>query len=264
LLKSKVNLGFNAGFQRNNLGGDKSATTRRWIGSINASINPKAGLSFNGSYSNFSTFTRNRPTTDPFYYNGADTMNFYQVSQNASAGMVYAFGDKESNLGQSVMAMYNFQESTNLNGALEDAGAFGLGVEETGTPIYVHGANAAYNMQFKASKTNLSFAANVNQTEILGSKSVFMGPTVNLRKPLFENNVQFGVGSTYNRNTKDAVLANHLLNHRMSLSFSPKIKGEKLKTNVSLNGNWMQKLPVLSTETARSEVNIFLNLSMNF
>jgi hypothetical protein len=264
LFKSKVNLGLNAGFQRNNLNGDKSATTKRWIGSINTSVNLKAGLSINGSYSNFSTFTKNRPTTDPFYFDGADTLNFYQVSQNASAGFVYAFGKNDAEVGKSVQGMYNFMESMNVNGALSSAGAFGANVDEVGVPIYVHGINAAYAMQFKTSKTNLSMAFNANQTEAVGTTSLFYGPSVNVSKPLLGEKVKFGVGSTYNRNMKDAVLSNHILNHRLSLTHSPKLKNEQLSMNLSLNGNFLQKLPTVASEVAGQEVNVFVNLSVGF
>src|SRR5690606_27232400 len=51
-----------------------------------------AKLNLTGSFSNFSTYTKNRIQPDPFFQNPTDTLNFYQVSRNANFTSMYNFG----------------------------------------------------------------------------------------------------------------------------------------------------------------------------
>ncbi len=264
LLKGKMNLAVNAGFQKNNLSGDKSATTNRWIGSLNMNYSPVQKFTINGSYSNFSTYTKNRPSTEPFYYQPADTLNFYQLSQNASAGITMQTGKKDKDMSGNIQLLYNFQESTNITGNIQDANAFGYNVGVEGIPSYVQVGNLAYSARFKKSKMGLTFSSNINQTEILDQITLYIGPTLNIQKKIKEK-INFSAGSTYNRQYKNSDLTSNVYNHRISLSYTMKMKNEKQgRMNLSLNANWMQKLPTISTETKFSELNIFANLNYSF
>lgn len=265
LLDKKLTISANTGFQRNNLGGDKAATTARWVGSVNASYVPSAKLVFSGSYSNFSTFTKNRPASDPFYYAGADTLNFYQLTQNASAMTSYNFGKSENK--NVLQIMYNFQQSTSLSGAISSAGAFGTGLEAgtAGIPMNIHCANAAYSKQFKAINASLTVATNVNRTITANKINTFIGPTVNFQKSLFQKKSSLSLGSTYNRQYSAEALVSHVFNHRISFTFSPKFEREdRGKINVSLNANWMQKLALTSALPDIHEMNVFVNLNYGF
>ncbi|MBI3136225.1 MAG: hypothetical protein HYZ14_16240 [Bacteroidetes bacterium] len=265
LFDKRLNIGANTGFQRNNLAGDKAATTLRWVGSINASFVPSPKLVFSGTYSNFSTFTKNRPATDPFYYAAADTMNFYQLTQSASAMSSYNFGKSENK--NVLQLMYTYQQSASLSGAITTAGAFGTAVESgvSASPMNIHCANLAYSKQFKALSASLTFAANVNRTVMATTSNTFMGPTVNFQKSLFQKKSTLAIGSTYNRQyTNDALLSN-VFNHRISFTFSPKFEKENTgKMNFSLNANWMQKLSLDTAKPTIQEVNLFVNLNYSF
>lgn len=265
LLKKKLNINMNTGFQRNNLGGDKAATTSRWVGSINASFVPNQKLVLSGTYSNFSTFTKNRPATDPFYYVAADTMNFYQLTQSASAMTSFNFGKSDNK--NVLQLMYNYQQSTSLNGNITNAGAFGTDVESTltGVSMDIHCVNFSYSKQLKPISASVTFATNVNRTIAVNSISTFIGPTINFQKSLFQKKSTFAVGSTYNRQyTNDALMSN-VFNHRMSFTYSPKFEKENVgKMNLSLNANWLQKLSLDSTVPNIQEVNLFINLNYSF
>lgn len=265
LFKKKLNISGNTGFQKNNLGGDKSATTTRWVGSVNASFVPSQKLILNGSFSNFSTFTKNRPITDPFYFAPADTMNFYQLTKSASAMVSYSMGEGEKR--SALQLMYNFQQSTNLTGNINQPGFFGssLPTEETGAPMLVHMTNLAFNKPLKSIAANLTFAANMNRTFSANSTHTFFGPTVNFQKSLFQKKSNLAVGSTYNRQYSEEALTNHVFNHRLSFTYAPKFeKEESGKMNLSLNANWMQKLATDSMSPSIQEVNIFINLNYSF
>ena len=265
LFKKKVNLAINTGYQRNNLSKEESATTNRWVGSINASFVPSTQWVFNGNYSNFSTFTQNRPTTDPFYFAGADTLNFYQLTQNASAMASYNFGsDQQKN---TVQALYNYQESINLNGDIQNAGAFGVNLETdlTGIPTKIHLTNLAYTMQFIPMAAGLTIAANMNRTLISDFEALFFGPTLNLQKGLWDKKASLSFGTTYNRQIQNNVLNSNILNHRISFNYNPKLANEKWgKMGLSANANWMQRFAIDPGTVTISEINVFINLNYSF
>ena len=265
LLNKKLNIGANTGFQANNLAGDKAATTTRWVGSINTSFVPSPKLVFSGTYSNFSTFTKNRPVSDPFYFAPADTMNFYQLTQNASAMASWNFGKGENK--NVLQLMYNYQESTSLTGNISNAGAFGAGVQSAsvGVPVQLHCSNFAYSKQFKAIAASLTFAANMNRTFNADQINTFLGPTANFQKSLFQKKSSLGIGTTYNRQYTNDVLTSNVFNHRIAFTFSPKFEREDIgRMNLSINANWMQKLAVAVSTPTLQEVNVFVNLNYTF
>ncbi len=61
LFKGKVQLAMNAGFQRDNLDGNKSGSSTRAIGSVNATYAPTEKAVATINYSNFQTYMRIRP-----------------------------------------------------------------------------------------------------------------------------------------------------------------------------------------------------------
>lgn len=264
LFKKKLNVAINTGFQRNNLSTQEASTTNRWIGSVNVSFVPNAKLVLNGTYSNFSTYTRNRAVSDPFYYQPADTLNFYQLTQNSSAMVSYTIG--EGDIKNVLQLIYNYQESTNLSGNVS-GGAFGVGVQSTavGIPARVHMGNLAYTAQFTNIGAGLTVAANVNQTYITDQNSTFFGPTINFTKSLLNKKANLALGSTYNRQYSNEFLTSNILNHRVSFTWNPKMKNEKLGSfGISANANLMQRFAIDPTEVNRHEMNVFVNLNYNF
>ena len=260
LFKGKLNLMANTGFQRNNLSQDNAATTRRWIGSINASAMPLKGLLTNVTYSNFNSFTKNRPASDPFYFQGADTLSYFQISQNGSAMVAYSFGkDKQK---QTVQILANYQESQALSGQITAVGAFGVSDElPTGDPTRVFNTNAAYSLQLAGIDATAGVAANYTRTALANHLNEYLGPSLQMKKSLFEKKVGFAVGSTYNRQLINGIQSSNVFNHRLSFNYSPKFKNEKAgKINFSLNANYLQKLSV-GTDPTISEVNVFMNIA---
>ncbi len=265
LFKKKLNIALNTGFQRNNLDNTKEGTTNRWIGSATTTYIPSSKFVLTGTYSNFSTFTQNRPVTDPFYYQPADTLNFFQLTQSASGMISYNFGEKS--IKSVIQLLYNYQESTNLSGNVQNAGAFGTGVQtsEAGIPSKVHMTNASYTAQLASIESNLTFAANMNRTNMLDQKSTFFGPTLNFQKGLFNKKGNLGAGVTYNRQYTNADLASNIMNYRLSFQVNPELKNQKFgKFGITANANLMQRFAVIATQTNVSELNVTINLNYNF
>lgn len=151
-----------------------------------------------------------------------------------------------------------------MNGAITDASAFGINVSEEGTPSYVHTGNLAYTNSFKNQNMNATIGSNVNNTSFLDEQSLFIGPSITIQKK-FKNKMSLSGGSTYNRQYKNALLVGNVFNHRISANYTIKMKNEKQGSlNFSINGNWMAKLPTVTSETALNELNIFINLGYRF
>lgn len=265
LFKKKVNVGINTGFQRNNLSDTESSTSNRWIGNINVAIVPGKKMAINANYSNFSNFTRNRPALDPFYYQPADTLNFYQLTQNAALMVSYNIG--EGDLKSSIQAMYNYQESTSMSGNIAVGGPFGIGVSSNavGIPTQVHLGNLAYSANFTKAGAAITVAANMNRTEVLDQTSLFFGPSLNLQKSILGKKGSLSAGTTYNRQYMNASLTSNILSHRITFGFNPKLKNEKIgKVGLSANATFLQRFAVASNQANINELNLFLNLNYSF
>jgi hypothetical protein len=265
LFKKKLNVALNTGYQRNNLSTQESATTSRWVGSANATYVPGKHIVFTGTYSNFSTFTQSRPNTDPFYFNAADTLNFYQLTQSASGMVAYNFGT--DSLKSAVQLLYNYQESMSLNGDVNSSGAFGLNVtsESPGTPTHIHLINLGYTAQMVPIKAALTVAGNVNRSILPDFVTTFFGPTLNFQKSLLDQKAALSLGSTYNRQVSNDALSANILNHRISFNYTPKPANEKLgQISLSANANLMQRFALDPTMVNVSEVNVFINLNYTF
>jgi hypothetical protein len=175
LWKGKLSLAANTGLQRNNLNGDKLSTTKRWVGALNAAYAPNTKWNFNANYSNFSAFTRQRPQDNPFYKNNLDTLNFYQLTQNAGFGVTHQFA---STAVKHVMALTtSYQVTGQDQGRINDANAFGIN-QTIGAPAKVVNGNLSHNMLLTQSKISLGLVLNGNYSEQQGFYTLFAGPGV--------------------------------------------------------------------------------------
>jgi hypothetical protein len=269
LLSGKLNFAANTGIQRNNLDNSKLNTTKRWVGSFNASFNPNQHWTFMGSYSNFSSYTKQRPQTDPFYRNTLDTLNFYQLSQNGMGSVSYNFG----NVKYKHMTMFtaNYQTTAQDQGAIANAGAFGSGVNLK-LPSTVTNLTGGHTVQFISSKTSLNTALNYNHSVLTGFNIVYFGPGINVSQAFYKNLLRVTLGSTYNQMLTNSVKTNEIFNHRLSMNYSPKLQNEKLgKFNFSLSATYIQKKSTVLTSsklasptTAFNELTANIGLSYNF
>lgn len=262
LFKKKVNVSMSGGYQRNNLNNSNATANKRWIGSANLSAQIIKGMSFSANYSNMSSFTRRNPAADPFYTQFADTLNYYQVSQNFSSNIGYSFGDS---LRQSLSLMGSFAQSQNITGRLDDAGAFGLNVESdtSAIPVDVYNTVFSHRLLFK-NGLSLGWTFNANHSIALGSTNSYIGPGANLSKTLFKKKLSLNTATTYNRQYANGIHTNHVLNYRLGLRYSPEFWDKKYgKLSMSLNGNVTNRLPVGATAKTQN-LTIIANLAYQF
>lgn len=252
LMKGKLNIALNSGFQRNNLDKTKLSTTKRWVGSANVTFAPNQKWNFNAGYSNFSSFTNVRPQTDPFYVTSPiDTLNFYQLSQNSNATISHNFG--KSKVKQAIVFSANYQVTGEKAGSIK------------GAPNKIYNGNLMYSFNFTQTKTSLSIGVNANRAEALLANSLYAGPNVTVGKAFFKNTLKGSIGSAYNWGYVNNKVSSSVLNSRASLSYNPKIANKKLgKPSITFSTVYTQKFKTTVTSKAFGEFTGTLALGYSF
>lgn len=240
LLQGKLNLSLNTGLQRDNLDNSKLNTSKRWVGSFNANYSPNQHWNLMGSYSNFSTFTKQRPQEDPFYKNTLDTLNFYQLSQNAMLSTSYNFGKTKTK--QNILLTANYLVTGQNQGAIQDPGWFGT-TAQIKLPSRVVNGNLSHNVSITKTKTAFSLALNCNYSEMINTFTMYYGPNLNVSQAFYKSTLRVSVGTSYNQVLINDEKANELFNHRLSFNYSPKFKNQKFgRVGMNVSAIYTQKL----------------------
>jgi hypothetical protein len=259
LANGKLNLNVNGGFQRNNLDKQSTGTTQRFIASGNIAFVPNQKWNFNAMYSNFSTFTRNRIQPDPFFQNPLDTLNFYQVSRNASAMMLHLFGNDKLKQTISITGMHMI--TSQATGRLE--GNF-LSQEEIPVLTKIYNGNLAYSLNHVKTKTGLVMAMNINYTIVMQTESLMGGPNLSCTKSLLNNSLRVMAGSTFNFTLTNNEINGKILNHRITFSYQPKLKNAIAgRPSINLTTTLLQRLTTASNASF-TELNGNLGVSWSF
>lgn len=207
LWKGKLRINGSIGFEYNNLDKQKANNTRRTVGSANVSFTPNEAWNATVGYSNFSTYTKYKPTAYPFYVDNLDSLNFYQVTQTFNGTLSYAFGKKEK-LMNTVMAMASYQSGGsrvgNVQGDFSDFLTMMFSFGEQWIP------------------SNLSWAAfmSVNYAEATYLQSLYWGPGVSLSKGFLKNTLSAALTCNYNQNKTDGTKSVSLLNSSLSMQYA--------------------------------------------
>jgi hypothetical protein len=264
LFKNKLNIAANTGFQRNNLTQIQATNNQRWVGNITLTAQLSKGMTLNANYSNFSSFSRRNPAADPFYNTFADTMNLFQINENFVVGWNYSFGDS---LRQTLNANFNYNQSQNITGRLQDAAAFGFNLGTAGSQqvVDVYTALFSHSFAFVRSKLSVGYMFNYNQTLLLGGRTVFLGPGLTASKPFSKGKMSLNAGGNYNRQSMNSILASHIMNWRLGLSANPELFDKKYgKITCTLNVQYTQRFAVLENQNGSSNLTIIANLNYSF
>lgn len=263
LFKGKLNVNVNTGVQRNNLNNLSANEMKRWVGTISISSMPFKNFAVSGNYSNFSSFSKRNPASDPFYNPIGDTLNFYQISSNASGNVSYNFGKKHKN---SLILNGNYSVSENITGRLEDATAFGFNVNGNSqtAPVKVLTGMFGHTLAFEKSKSSLGWTINGSQSRTMGNETVYFGPGVNYSRPVLKW-INLTSGLTYNQNYTNSSLSNHVLNTRLGLAFKPTWWDKKYGSlSFALNGSLVNRFAVAKTSKNQGDIALILNLNYGF
>ncbi|MDO9000360.1 MAG: hypothetical protein Q7W45_11390 [Bacteroidota bacterium] len=262
LLKGKLNLNVNTGLQRNNLNNDKLNTTSRWVGSTNINFAPNKQWNITSSFSNFSSYTKQKPQNDPFYRNTLDTLNFYQLSQSSMLSIAYNFGTIKTK--QNLMFTGNYQVTGQNQGAIANPGLFGT-TTDIKLPSKIINSNFGHNLMFTNTKTSITTAININNSLLKDFNILYYGPNLNLSQGFINNKLKLSVGTSYNQILTNKIKTNEVFNHRVSANYAPKLNNEKIgKFNFTLSATYLQKLKSVTNAISFNEFTGNLGLNYNF
>lgn len=259
----KMMLSGSIGFQRNNLKNNEVSHNQRWIGSANISVQVFKGFNWNANYSNMSSFSKRNPAADPFYTTLADTLNFYQVSQNVSSTFTYSFGDS---IKQSLNLTGSYSQSQNITGRLQDAGAFGFNVaaDTSSMPVDLYNAVFGHRIQLPKAKISIGWTINANHSLLIGTTSTYIGPGINASKTVFDKKLALTAATTYNRQYANGDLTNHVMNYRIGTRYSPQFWDKKYGTlSMNVNGTMTNRLPVIG-QTKTQNLTIMASIAYQF
>lgn len=226
LLQGKINIAGNAGLQRNNLDHSKNATNKRLVASGNVAFNPNQHWSFNTVFSNFTMHTRVRPQGDPFYVNGFDSLNFYQINRTLTQMAMYNWGN--ANVRQSVLLTVSHQQA-------KDATNTDTTTENTNTFLT---SNTAYTYMYVPNALSVSAAFNYYTNHVLNIQTDYYGPSLTVTKSFLDKRLPVNAGVTYNATTANGKNAGNVLNARAGASYSfPAQANQPAVTNANSNNN---------------------------
>jgi hypothetical protein len=208
IFKGKVNIAASGGTQRDNLDRSKVSTLRRMVGSLTVGYAPSQKLNFSGSYSNFRTFTNIRSQfldiNQLTPYDNMDTLNYTQISQNATLSTMYVLGSNDKKR-QSVNLNFTFQDSADKQGSTS---------QNSGVQFY--NMNAAYAMNIVPQNMMVSISVNATLNESPGNTSRTVGPTGAVSKSFFEKKLRTTVSSSYNNTYSNGQKVNTIINGRLN------------------------------------------------
>lgn len=251
LFNDKLNISFNAGYQRDDLKNQKTQATSRFVGAVNATLKVTDKVTLTGTYSNFSTHT-NSSLNQFDDINDSDltdenleALNFKQLSQNANVNLNWLLAEGEKN-----------NQNINLNYSLASSANKQAGIIRIGQANNFHNANAVYTIGFPKDNINISTSLNYNYSDIGRDDSDAYGGALDIGKKFFENKLNASLGATYNtNNTKD--LTTNVLNFRANTSM---VVAEKHNFNL----NAIQLFKTAAKQDALNEVTVTFGYTYTF
>lgn len=223
ILQGKLNLAANAGTQRDNLDNTKVSTMRRVVGSFNAGYAPSQKVNLNASYSTFQTYTNIRSQfldiNQLTPYDNLDTLNFTQISKNATLGAMYMFGGDEKRR-QNINANFTFQDAADTQGDVP---------QNSGMQFY--NINTAYSLNLVPQNMTVSVSMNgtLNKSPQITSRT--LGPTVAVSRSFLDKKLRATVSASMNNSYTGSQLLTTISNGRVNGSYTLK---KKHNMNLSL------------------------------
>ncbi|WP_139827913.1 porin family protein [Marivirga sericea] len=216
IFSGKVNLAGNIGLQKDNLDGEKVSTMERTVGSINVGFAASEKLNISTSYSNFTSFTNIRSQFVDINqltpYDNLDTLNFTQISQNASVNGSYILQSSEDRR-QNLNVNFSFQDAADQQGGVE---------QNSGSQFYL--MNASYSLSLVPKSMTISGSFNYNENKALNNNTRTLGPTLAINQSFLDKALRATLSSSYNSSFSNGDNTANILNIRSSGSYSIKKK----------------------------------------
>ena len=238
LFKRKLTFSSSGGMQHDNLDKTKVSTMRRLVGSLNATWTPNQRINVAASYSSFQTYTNIRSQFTNIGqltpYDNIDTLNFTQISRNATLSGMYFPGhgrDKTQNLS------FNFSWQ-------QAAESQGQGGQNSNTRFW--NLTTAYALSLVPNKLAITFAINGTQSEGAFIRTLTWGPNCALSKMFFEGKLRTTLASSLNRTYSERAKINAVANARLSGAFSV-----HRRHNITLSAVVIHRMTVADSRSTR-------------
>jgi hypothetical protein len=212
ILQDKMNIAVSAGRQRDNLDNSKVSTMQRTVGSLSVNYTPSERLNFSVNYSTFQSFTNIRSQfvdinqLTPF--DNLDTLNFTQLSSNATLSGAYNFGRNEQRK-QNVSLNFTYQDAADKQD--------GITVDNSGMQFY--NLNTGYSMSMVPQSMTVSVSVNATLNDgAIASKTI--GPTAAVNKAFFQKKLRATFSTAYNNTYMQGERVNTILNFRLNGSMN--------------------------------------------
>ena len=207
---NKINIAANVGYQRDDLNLQKKQNTKRVVGSLNLSYQASEKLNLSGTYSNFTTSTNRNlnqfSNINNENINPADTLNYRQLSQNATANIVYNFGKQKNQ---------NFNLNYNIAGQANEQG----GIIRKGQASRIQNINLTHSINFAASKTAFNTSINYTLNRIGRQENDAKGASISVSKKLLKDTFNTNFGIIYN-DSKNASSTSNVFGFRFNNNFT--------------------------------------------
>ncbi|AXT57088.1 hypothetical protein D1815_15535 [Aquimarina sp. AD1] len=240
LFNGYVSLAVNAGLQRDDLKNQKESQSNRIVAAINANIKASDRLNIAASYSNFQSYTNIRTAFDVINevdpLQNLDTLDFKQVSQNASLNLGYILSQskqKQQNVGLSL----TYQTTKDEQGT----------ADETNNQTDFYNAGANYSIAYPERALTISGAINAAYNVIEENDALTYGPTLSINKQFFDKKLRTGVSASYNQSLANGTSQGNVTNFRANAGYV-----YKEKHNLNLNA-----LALFRNNTSTASANDF-------
>jgi hypothetical protein len=208
----KLNVAANLGLQSDNLNGQKISTMDRNVGSINLAFAASERLNLTAAYSNFTTFTNIRSQfldiNELTPYDNLDTLNFTQISQNATFGSTYRLGNNE-NRRQNLNVNLNFQDAADEQGGVK---------QNSGSQFYM--ANAAWSMSLVPKNMTIAAAFNYNLNTSVNIETQTFGPTLSVSRSFLDRQLRTSLAASWNGSYTNNTQVSRVMNLRANAGYS--------------------------------------------
>ena len=212
LLNQKLSLNARAGLQRNNLDDQELSTMNRLSGSLNVNYQVTPKFSTSAGYSNFSTVvnfqTPEQQLNQVTPYDNLDTLNYQQISQNATFGTNFLLGQNKER-SQNLNVNFSYQQTDDEQGGKEQA---------SGTQYY--NVNAGYSLSLVPRNLTLSVAGNTNISQSTAGENLIFGPSFSVRKSLKDNKLAVSGTLSYNNSRLNGTLTSRVVNLRLGGNYT--------------------------------------------
>lgn len=216
LRDGKLNVAVSAGVQRDNIDKTKLSTMRRMVGSLNVNYTPSQRLNVSASWSSFQTYTNIRPQFETINqltpYDNLDTLNFTQISRNASLSGMYALGESEDTR-KNIQINLSWQDASDQQGAHQ---------AYAGTSFY--NLNAGYAFTRVAQNLSVAVTWNTTLNDAPFIRTRMLGPNASVSKSFLGRKLRTTFSSSYNQTYSNGSRTSTILNGRLNAVVSVKGK----------------------------------------